>query len=344
MSEQTSHLQRVNHWLATLASEPTPTMTCGLSAPGFEAVWRIALQAISPQALTHAVHMPGTPFQRACIVAASTVCTAPLEWIAVLLARGTQVTVKHGTETPGLCSYLVQSAQAFDLPLCATCDRDAAHHADLVVAMGSDETIDTLRTTLPNRTHFLGFGHRFSVAWISKKHPHEEALWQKLALDIALHDGRGCMSPTVVFTDVDSQNAMGQLLTAMRQQALRLPRGRISDREAIALRARSSLAKIVGTTQEQGDAVVHLLPETHLQWTGLPGAITLCPVDSASHASRLLQPVARWLSTVGSNDPSTTPWPALGNVRLCAPGQMQQPPLVRLHDGVDWLHETMDGS
>jgi len=334
------HLQQVNDWLATLASGPTPPMTCGLSPQGFEAVWRIALQTLTPEAMQHAAHIQGLPFSSACIVAAATVCTAPLEWIAVLLARGTSVTLKHGTEVPGLSSTLVDSAQAFGLPLSSTSDRKAAHRADLV-AMGSDETIDTLRTTLPDSTRFLGFGHRFSVAWITKQRSCDEEMWRDLALDIALHDGRGCMSPTVVFTDIDSEIALQQLSSAMAKQATLLPRGQISAREAIALRARSSLASIVGETRQQNTTAVHLLPETHLQWTGLPRAITLCPVENQERAYGLLQPVARWLSSIGTNEHATTPWQSLGSVRVCAAGQMQRPPLVRLHDGVDWLHETI---
>ena len=159
------HLQQVNDWLATLASGPTPPMTCGLSPQGFEAVWRIALQTLTPEAMQHAAHIQGLPFSSACIVAAATVCTAPLEWIAVLLARGTSVTLKHGTEVPGLSSTLVDSAQAFGLPLSSTSDRKAAHRADL--------------PRLPRPAHR---GARVPPAPVPPAHPHASSARYRILL------------------------------------------------------------------------------------------------------------------------------------------------------------------
>ena len=54
-----------------------------------------------------------------------------------------------------------------------------------------------------------------------------------------------------------------------------------------------------------------------------------------------LAPYARWLSTIGTDDPESVPtWVSLGATRVCRPGRMQRPPLIRAHDGEDWLRAT----
>jgi hypothetical protein len=67
----------------------------------------------------------------------------------------------------------------------------------------------------------------------------------------------------------------------------------------------------------------------------------LLSVANEAEACAHIAPYARWLSTVGTDDAqSAKAWRALGASRVCAPGEMQHPPLCRTHDGVDWLRET----
>ena len=56
---------------------------------------------------------------------------------------------------------------------------------------------------------------------------------------------------------------------------------------------------------------------------------------------RCIAPFHRSLSTVGTDDPrSTSAWFAAGATRVCRIGRMQRPPLIRPHDGEDWIRAT----
>ena len=80
----------VKAWRDHLLALPVPSSH--LSPAGAEEVWLGALAALSNEALD-AID-DGPAYKTAVLVCARTVLTAPLEWCAVLLARGTRVTLK----------------------------------------------------------------------------------------------------------------------------------------------------------------------------------------------------------------------------------------------------------
>src|SRR5207244_7604183 len=66
--------------------------------------------------------------------------------------------------------------------------------ADVVVASGTDETVAALAGRLGAR--LLAHGERVSVAAVSREGlGRDEPLAERLTLDVALHDQRGCLSP-----------------------------------------------------------------------------------------------------------------------------------------------------
>src|SRR5690606_38507510 len=115
--------------------------------------------------LAKAVAKGGRPFEAATFVAARTVVTAPIEWLAVLLARGAAVTLKHPAGQAGLAPWLRDHAVTLGLPLAITDDRDAVRGAPLVIAMGDDDTVAAVQASADAGARVLGFGHRVSVAW-----------------------------------------------------------------------------------------------------------------------------------------------------------------------------------
>ena len=197
-----------------------------LSPEGAAEALRVALDALDE--LPALVERPAPP--HTVFVAARTVFTAPIEWCAVLLSRGGRVTIKS---PDSLLPWFEQLADATDLPLQATTDRGVLQRADRVVVMGSDATVRTLQSSCAD---VLGFGSRFSVAWWTNP-----ASADALATDLALHDGRGCMSPVAIFSPLP--DAAERLTAAMERAQQRLPRGSLSPAEGALIRERGALAR-----------------------------------------------------------------------------------------------------
>lgn len=317
--------QRVRAWRDRLRTLDAATLDTGLSPEGAREALKVALDAISDEALEDAAALPLRPYATAHVVPASTVFTAPLEWCAVLLGRGSAVTIKRPRARSTLIDRMVEAAD--DLPLRATDARDVGG-ADLVVAMGSDATIEAIRPTLKPGARLAAHGSAWSLAWVTRD-------VSGLASDLALHDGRGCLSPAVVFSPI--ADAAARLADALREAQARWPVGEISAAEGSAIRARRALARVLGRSVDGDGWAVHVLPADRFVPAGLPRAPVLVPVRDLEEA---IAAARRWPSraTIGTDDPeAAAAWQGLGASRVCALGQMQRPPMRRTHDGVDWV-------
>lgn len=321
-----------------------------LSPEGARLAFTAALDALSDPALDVAAGIPGAPYGEAVVVTARTVPGAPIEWVAALLGRGARVVVKHPAGDPGWTGALVDAARAVGLPLSATSARGEVSTADLVVAMGSDDTAAAVRASARPEAKVLAFGHRFSVAFVRGSDIAEDPVvpdgfrdaWGALAADVATYDGRGCFSPVAVFTDADPDVATEALADALRRAHARWPRGHTSPIEGATTRARGALARVTGREITGDGWAVHQLPVEFFEPTTLPRAVALHPVPDVDAAIAAVRPWARWLSSVATDVPgSGDAWRAIGASRVCSPGRLQRPPLDRLHDGVDWLHEVV---
>lgn len=323
----------VGAWRDRLRSVDAAAAAPHLSPEGAAHALTVALDALGDDALAAAAAVPGAPFRTATLVCARTVFTAPLEWCAVLLSRGTAVRCKLPAGVPGLGPVLAEHAAVLGLPLVVTEQRGAVQGAELVVAMGADATVADIGTQLAPDTRFLGFGNRYSVAWVRRV----ESL-TALAEDAALHDGAGCMSPVAVFTDLPTPVVLGALGAAMADAQRRWPRGPVSAADAARTRTRRALARVVGAVAEGDGWSVHALPVEHFLPASLPRSLV---VHQVVDVEQLRGPLTGPLSTVGTDDPTglATVLDA-ASVRVCAPGEMQRPPLLRRHDGVDWIRET----
>ena len=329
---------KVRAWRDRLRDHGPPEVW--LSEAGAHEAWAVSLEALDDESLLAVERMALPRWERAAVVCAATVFTAPIEWLAVLLGRGSRVVLKVPTAEPGWGHALATAARACDLPLVATTNPADLLEAEYVVAMGSDASMASIAAALPPETRFEPHGHRFSVAWVSG-HPLEADPWVpddfadpygSIAADAALHDGRGCLSPIAVFTA--APDAADRLAEAMARAELRWPRGRVSDLEHASIRARGALASVVGDVRSAASWSVHVLPGEHWEPIALPRSVALVQVANRAEAEALLAPHRDALSTVGTD----ASWPA--GPRTCRLGRMQRPHLARLHDGVDWLRST----
>jgi len=320
----------VRAWRDRLREANPSSLPTGLSSDGAREALAAALDALDDESLARVAALGGRPFPTVAIVCARTVTTAPIEWCAVCLGRGSAVLLKHSARDPGLATLLVSAAREVGLPLVGVTERSAIRGADLVVAMGTDDTVEGIRATLPARARLLPHGHRFSAAWIvddpSPVDPRVpegfDSSFAGVAADAALHDGRGCYSPVAVLTRLPLDEAVDRLVKSMERADKRWPVGTVSPAEHAAIRARRALARVVGVVREGDGWSIHGLPVAHLEPVALPRSLAVYHVADADSAARALAPYARWLSTVGTDDPgSTDTWLSLGATRICRPGR-----------------------
>jgi hypothetical protein len=337
-------LERVLAWRDALRADAAGAPDVGLSRPGLRLVLDAALDALDARALATAVDLGGAPFEAATFVAARTVVTAPIEWLAVLLGRGTRVTLKHPAGAPGLAPWLAEHARRLGLPLVVTDRREAVQGVPLVIVMGDDATVAEVRDAVAPDVRCLGFGSRVSLAWWPLGDVAAEAA--ALARDLAAHDGRGCMTPSVILTDRPDE-AADALAAAMSEAEARWPRGEVTPAEHAALRARTALARATGRVIEGPGWGVHVVPVGLIDPVGLPRAAQVVGLgaDGAPPPS-----VLRWpLSVVGvprgwvdAPDVQRRFGPLAA--RICTLGAMQRPDLLRVHErGLDHWRATGRG-
>ena len=223
---------------------------------------------------------------------------------------------------------LQSTADDVGLPLSVSTASEPAKAAELLIAMGSDATINALKRARAGRP-FLGFGHRFSVAWV-------ERAWDAIAEDLIIHDGYGCMSPVLVATPLPLDDAVVRMAKALDTWSTRIPIGQVAPADLAAIRSREALARVLGRVECGPGWSVHGLPSQHWTPMALPRSIAVCSVADRAEAWAMLAPHASHLSTVA--DIERQPW---GSARVVLPGRMQRPPLDRLHDGVPVLSAVL---
>lgn len=330
----TARWDAVRAWREALTRDVDNAPTAGLSPEGRTLGLTLSLSTLTDDALEEVARMKGRAYDEAGLITAATVSTAAIEWLAVLLGRGTEVMWRPSSREPGLSAWLARHAAEHELPLHVTQERHEVVDPDLVVAMGSDETVQALRA---HKGRTLAFGARTSLAWWRDGDPVDG-----LMSDLAAHDSRGCMTPAFVVTDA-RRRGLGILTDALHDAERRWPRGRVSDAEHAQLRARASLAQASGTHVRGDGWQIDVLPAGLVTWAPLPRALQVIQVPDAEAGLTLLgdllaHPVVG-ISALGTNDPDATGAP--DDVRICRLGEMQAPPLVRRHDGVDHLRLTL---
>lgn len=327
----------VKAWREIMRAQLDALPPCWQHHNTLKAAVETALDALSDEVLSELQTRDVTAYDSAALVLARTVPTATIEWCALFLGWGSRVILKPPSETPHLADWLSTTAQEAGLPLSTSNERAVLNQVDCVVAMGNDASIQAIGQPLPDDTSYTGLGERFSVAWVDA---HEQ--WIHVAQDIALHDTRGCMSPTAIYTELPLHEACRKLHQALESVAEALPRGRVLPYESAAIRARRQMAQ--ATT---GVACVGAHGEVHGLKTlrGLPLSLPRCPavyqVAAPTVMVECVTPFADQLSTVGA-PPSTHAAFRLAfpTARICALGHMQRPPVLRLHDGLDWIRRT----
>jgi hypothetical protein len=226
--------------------------------------------------------------------------------------------------------------------------------ADCVVATGSDATLAEVaaRVTAPRR--LVAYGHRLSLAVLGREALTGEALAAEaraLALDTALWDQLGCLSPVSVYAVGGEPGATERVVEALgealERAEKRWPRGPVS-RHAAALigheRADAELRAAAGggvSIRASRDTAWTVIGEADATARALPlhRFLRVHPVSDEAALLAALAPFAAHLAAVavegfGARTPELARELArLGASRICRPGALQAPPLAWHHDG-----------
>jgi hypothetical protein len=223
--------------------------------------------------------------------------------------------------------------------------------ADCVVATGSDETVArvAVRVTPPRR--FVAYGHRLSLAALGPEAASGAALddaCARLALDVALWDQLGCLSPVCLLVAGDgraAQRAAEALAAALQRIEGELPRGEVGAEAAAAISGERAEAELRAAAR--GRAVLHCGPA----WTvvaeedaaprpaPLHRFLRVQPAGDLAGVVAALAPYGPHLAAVGiagfgaAGAELARGAAAIGASRVCPLGSLQAPPLGWCHDG-----------
>ena len=237
------------------------------------------------------------------------------------------------------------------------------NEADCVTATGSDSTLTSVQSRLPATARFLGYGQRVSFEYLTREILREESiagLTSRVADDIIAWDQNGCLSPHVIYVEergaVESDKFAGLLGAELAKREAAEPRGKISIEDAAAIASRRSLYETLAAHrgdakiwQSQGSTAWTVVFEHELRFRFSPlnRFIFVKPVPDLAAVFQGVDELKGKVSTVAVGAPpekikdvaaQLARW---GVTRICAPGQMQNPPLTWRHDGRPALGDLM---
>lgn len=309
--------------------DPTAWHT-GLSARGAQRAWQESIDALDrgqhDLGEIPRCQNPG----RLWIWCAANVFTAPLPWLVLAKMAQIPVVLKAPSARPDSVAALAEvfgaglvTSSAEGLQRLGTQDR--------VLGFGGDAAMAELASSLPKSVRRSLHGHRVSFAVIH--HPTPE-IARALALDAALYDGQGCMSPAAVFCLRDAQALAAGLASELDRLSEQMPRGPLAPHLGPLWRERVGLGRILGEVYEGADWAVPTLPASRAQALVLPRMLPVHPIRDVAE----LAPLAELpLSTLGTDGPPLD----LPFTRVTKPGAMQRPALSTVHEGVDLVRRLM---
>lgn len=210
-------------------------------------------------------------------------------------------------------------------------------HADLVMCQGGDQAIAALRARTPPATPFVGYGHALSFGLVLTNADWDTAA-QGFARDILVYAQGGCLSVKTLLVQGDLDNAarFARLLTlAMRQSCLLYPAPPLTPQDW----GHHRTARLLGQMQPgTSSPSAPDDPFVVLVWTGrefhVQSGTNVVTVQAMPPRARLDTRLAACAGLLQGCALAGTPAPSLlatldtlGISRVCAPGEMQAPPL-----------------
>jgi hypothetical protein len=304
--------QRASH-LNALAEQT------GLSREGVELALTQSLETDASEAELEQLLDSVAPQPQVSVILSANVFTAAARALVLALASAPRVVVKLSSREPLFPQLLLAHMEpdnGTEIELV-----DALHLESVnighVHAYGRSETLDAIArdVRVPLWRHGPGFG----VAEVSGE---LSAAAEALAVDLALFDQQGCLSPRIVFVADEQVVAfaplLAQQLAAMQQ---RVPRGRVTAEQRTAIARYRQTMRALGSIHEGDGFLVGVSTEIVL-----PPAMRSIHLCSKSEATqRWLQEHAAYITAFGHD--AKAPSFTIPRARYSALGYMQRPRL-----------------
>jgi hypothetical protein len=296
--------------------------TTGLSAPVIDLGLARCLETHPTEAELEALLASTPSSARALVLLSGNVFVAALRAIALGVASSPHVIVRASRRDPALAEALHALApDSFELTL-----ELSPKPGDHFWAYGSDETLASVRRSLPSGVCFHPHGAGIGAVVIDPN-ALNDLVTRSIALDTALFDQRGCLSPRVVCVVGSADQAktcaqtLAQALTALERE---LPPGPRSPEEAAEQRRAHDTAAYAFDLFHAGSGYISLssTPVIPPPRRNLHVCATPDPVAA-------LTPLASHLTCIASNTETLRMQlgAAFPGARSVAPGEMQRPPL-----------------
>jgi len=217
------------------------------------------------------------------------------------------------------------------------------------VAFGSDETMAALAPRLRGE-RFVRHGHRLSVAVLGAATQEGAPLAEAaaaLALDVALWDQQGCLSPVALYVlgaERVPEPVFAALAEAFAAAAVRWPRGRALPDATARFGVESDTAELRAAAGAEvrvvrgRDFTLVAEPDAAFRGSPLGRFLRIHPAPDPAELFAALAPLGPKLAAVGVAglgslagrlEPELA---GLGAARVCPLGQLQTPPLAWPHD------------
>lgn len=214
-------------------------------------------------------------------------------------------------------------------------------NVDLIMAHGSDKTMQHLRSLCPSDVPFIGYGHRVSFGLVTSGN-RNLLVAEGFAKDVLLYDQGGCLSPQTIFVEGgwDETLAFANLLaSALSNTTAQYPMPCRTLQAAMTVREARGLAQMGQGNEIWADDnlrwTVIARPETAFALSPTYGIVSVQPLKSLHKLPESLEVVSAYLQgcAVAGDAGDYLPNPS----RVCAPGELQSPPLGWRQDGRDVL-------
>ncbi len=331
---------------------PRLAAASGLSEPMVEWALRTTCEPASRAAMTTLAESPpvGAVGDRAVdlalVVLAGNVFTAGIRAVLTPLLFGVPTVVKASSRDDVLVRALADAleppfAQALSILSFPPDEQRMAaltEQADVIHVHGGDDTVRAIRGMAPAASLVVPHGHGLGVALVfaeSLDFAERHSVTDRLALDIAAYDGRGCLSPQRVYVVGSPTRAIeigDRIHHALERLEARLPRGPLPEAVAAQQMQWRGVAAATGVLFEGRAHAVAIEEDAPLP--GPPGYRNVSLHSVADEADFLdaVRPLGAHLKVVGvAGQPIAEIAVALDHApglvpRVCEVGTMQTPP------------------
>lgn len=270
--------------------------------------------------------VPAAP--RALVLLSANVFVAPLRAIVLGRAAAPRVLVRASRRDPVLAEALAELApNAFELA--AELRPEPGDH---YWAYGSDATLASLRSALPSGVVFHGHGSGLGAVVIDYRGGVSQLgqLASAVALDTALFDQRGCLSPRLVCV-LGTADAARSFASAVAAELERLqhevPLGAAPAEELAEQRRFADTARYAFEAFTAGHGVVSLALDGRVVVPPARRNLHVLRTDDATASLAGVSPHLTTLAVHGSSELRGQLSAAFPGARACDPGCMQSPPL-----------------